>query len=276
MGKKGRSELMCLLFTMAVLCLEAKIHKTVYISSKKLTWDEARKHCQENYIDMVTLDVVNPELLNELLEEEDELLKEFSEEKDDIKFWIGLHEDPEQSLGSLISGKTGIGSTEDDDNDSESWRPTLQSSGGCGSYNSRNKKLEIELCKEELPFICFGDNLILVDEKKTWEDALNHCRKKITASSKSDLLSITNPSDYYYVTDRIYRATTEEVWTGLRFLGGEWWWSDGETLDHQETLPGCPSQWQHCGTLSKNNKGFWITRDCSERRSFICYYEKVA
>lgn len=95
MGKKGRSELMLLLFTMAVLCLEAKIHKTVYISSKKLTWDEARKHCQENYIDMVTWDVVNPELLNELLEEEN-----------NSNFWIGLHEDPNQSLfGNSINGK---------------------------------------------------------------------------------------------------------------------------------------------------------------------------
>ncbi|XP_038144311.1 macrophage mannose receptor 1-like [Cyprinodon tularosa] len=266
MGKKGHSELMLLLFTMAVLCLEAKIHKTVYISFQKLTWDEARKHCQENYIDMVTWDVVNPELLNELLKEED-----------DSNFWIGLHEDPEQLLfWSWINVKTGIGLTGDRVNDSESWHLTLQSSGSCGSYNSRTKKLESELCTKQLPFICFGDNLIIVDEKKTWEDALNHCRKKITVSSKSDLLSITNPTDYYYVTDRIYRATTEEVWTGLRFLGGEWWWSDGETLDHQETLPGCPSQWQHCGTLSKNNKGFWITRDCSERRNFICYYEKVA
>ncbi|MEQ2222621.1 hypothetical protein ILYODFUR_028222 [Ilyodon furcidens] len=191
--------------------------------------------------------------------------------------WIGLHRDPKQPLvWRWINVKTGEGLTGDDVSESRNWALRQQFGASCGSYNTLSKKWQSTLCITELPVICFADNLVVVNKNKTWEDALNHCREMSTASSKYGLLSITNSSDYSYVSNRIYRATTEEVWTGLRFLGGEWWWSDGETLDHQGMLPDCPSQWEHCGTMSKYNTANWITRDCSERRNFICYYTEVA
>lgn len=323
MRKESRPELMLFLVSTAVLWLEAKINITIHIPSQKLPWDEARAYCQKNYINMVTWDIIDKDVLTKWLRE--------------IRLpevWIGLYEDPEQkfvwrwinvkwvsirgnyneikfaydkcswsrSYYFCVCFRTGEGLTGKDVYDSDSG-PLGYLSGSCGSYNSVKETWKRTFCSQRLPFVCYADNLVLVKQNKTWEEALNHCKEMTNESYKYDLLSFTNSSEYGYVSDRIYRASTDEVWnflyttaafpcghfdsvqnlpcvyqvwTGLRFLGGEWWWSDGETLDHQEMLPNCPSRWRHCGTVSKNATTDWTTRDCSEKRNFICSYEEVA
>ncbi|XP_027868982.1 macrophage mannose receptor 1-like [Xiphophorus couchianus] len=264
MGRNGRPELMLLLLFNAALLMETTLLKTIYLISQELTWTDARQFCQKNHIDMITWDIVDPNLLTKWLQE-NEL----------TAVWIGLHEDPEQqSVWRWINVKTGEGLTGEDVSESSYWSEQTKNSYSCGSYNSSRKKWFSSVCSDTLPFVCYGDNLVLSTENKTWEEALDHCRKMSSSSYKYDLLSVTRP-DFSYVRDRIYRATSEEVWTGLRFLGGEWWWSDGETLDQQEILPDCPSQWQHCGMLSKYNTANWTSSDCSERRNFICNYVKL-
>ncbi|XP_054898311.1 macrophage mannose receptor 1-like [Poeciliopsis prolifica] len=266
MGRKGCSALMLLLLFNAVAWMEAEVQITIYFPPQKLTWEAAREYCQKYHIDMVTWNTVDPNLLTTWL-----LERGFT------TVWIGLHEDPEESLvWRWINVKTGEGLTGDDVSASCNGSFTPGLGGSCGSYNSLTKQWEGIQCFLQRPFICYADNLVVVTENKTWEDALSHCREMTNATFKYDLLSVTNSSDYGYVSDRIYRATTDEVWTGLRFLGGEWWWSDGKTLDHQEMLPDCPNQRRHCGTVSKCSTPNRTSRDCSERRNFICSHEKVA
>ncbi|MED6261829.1 hypothetical protein ATANTOWER_010632 [Ataeniobius toweri] len=264
MGKKSRPELMLLFLFNAVIWMEARLQRTIYFPGLKLTWTEAREYCQNNYIDMFTWDTMNMNLLSTCLVK-----------KKIRNVWIGLHEDPEQdSVWKFINVKTGKGLTGEDVSQSKNWATGQQFKDRCGSYNSFLKKWYSKNCSKRLYFSCYEDNLVLVTENKTCEDALNHCREMTTAIYKYDLLSFRNSSDFSYVRDQIYRATTEEVWTGLQFLGGEWWQSDGKTLDPQEMLPDCPNQWEHCGTMSKYNTANWIIRDCSERRNFICYYKR--
>ncbi|MED6240067.1 hypothetical protein ATANTOWER_015578 [Ataeniobius toweri] len=218
------------------------------------------------YIDMLTWDTTDMDQVTKWLVETNY-----------HEVWIGLRRDPEQPLvWRWINVKTGEGLTGEDVSESENWVTNPQPNVSCAAYNSLKKKWYSTVCTEQLKFVCYDDNLELVTENKTWDDAINHCRKMSSSKSKCDLLSTTTSSQFSYVRDRIYNATSEEVWTGLRFLGGEWWWSDGETLDHQGMLPDCPSQWEHCGTMSKYNTANWITRDCSERRNFICYCTEVA
>lgn len=66
-----------------------------------------------------------------------------------------------------------------------------------------------------------------------------------------------------------------QVWVGLRFLGDNWFWSDGSTVSEQDMLSKCPAQWKFCGAVSKNGTDEWMTRDCSERRNFICASTEV-
>ncbi|XP_038144323.1 macrophage mannose receptor 1-like [Cyprinodon tularosa] len=266
MVKKGRSELMLLILFMLVFWLEAKIPKTITIPSQTLTWHLARKYCQDNYIDMVTWDTVDMDLLT------DWLVSQSHE-----RVWIGLHEDPEHpSIWRMIDVRTGNGLTGDDVSNSTNWASPPQSGASCGSYSTTDRKWHSTVCSERLKWMCYDDKLVLVKENKMWEDAMNHCKGMSSESNKCDLVSMSGSSDFNYVRNRIYGATSDQVWIGLRFLGGEWWWSDGEMLEQEATLPGCPSKWKHCGTVSNHNKENWITRDCSEKRNFMCHCKAVA
>lgn len=77
------------------------------------------------------------------------------------------------------------------------------------------------MCSSERPFVCYGDNLLFITEKKTWEDALNHCRSLSTSYFKYDLLSLSTSQSLGYIRDRIYKATTDQVGEFIHFLSTE-------------------------------------------------------
>ncbi|XP_068426860.1 macrophage mannose receptor 1-like [Clinocottus analis] len=186
--------------------------------------------------------------------------------------WIGLYRNAGDSW-KWVSGQT---------SDYRNWAPGQPINADCGSFDSGTEKWHSNVCTEEHRFVCYDDNMVVVTESKTWEGALSHCRSMESQCEdvanpcryRYELLSLERPSDYSYVRGRLSEAETDEVWTGLRFLGGEWLWVDGQKLEDQGMLPDCPYPGKHCGTLSKNDTNNWIARDCTERRNFICYKEK--
>ncbi|XP_039652092.1 struthiocalcin-1-like [Perca fluviatilis] len=114
---------------------------------------------------------------------------------------------------------------------------------------------------------------VQIKENKTWEEALEHCRALSSTSQPTlryELVSVQPGEDQDYVMNRVMEAETEEVWAGLRFLAGEWLWVNGASMLYSD-LPLCPPLVQHCGALSKNNTGSMETKDCSEKRNFLCY-----
>lgn len=108
--------------------------------------------------------------------------------------------------------------TGDDVSESENWAKG-HPHDSCGYYRSYDRKWYSTSCSQSLFFICHEDNLVLVTENKTWEEALNHCRQMTTATHKYDLFSFAASSHFSYVRDRIYKATTREVWESIwRFI----------------------------------------------------------
>ncbi|XP_071345436.1 macrophage mannose receptor 1-like [Trachinotus anak] len=130
-------------------------------------------------------------------------------------------------------------------------------------------------CEGDYKFLCYEDDLILVKENKTWEEAVNHCRtlgmepssNNADFSHRYDLPDIYIGGDNSFARRLILRAQTDKVWIGLRFLAGHWLWVNGKPLQGQH--PSCPVPGMHCGTMSKTGQLFDLSI-CSERLNFFC------
>ncbi|XP_039475413.1 macrophage mannose receptor 1-like [Oreochromis aureus] len=214
------------------------------VGNDLMCWYDAVKYCMENYGYLATVTQVNSGNI-------------------DKGGWIGLYR-----VGGKTWNWTGsLGSSY------RNWAPGQPVTADCGSVVASTGGWVGSACSKEFYPFCFVDNLVVVNENKTWEDALIHCRRMKTSCSgcKYDLLSLTDVSQYNYVRDRIYRATTDEAWIGLRFMGGKWFWLNGDKPGPKDMLPDCPPNWEHCGTLSKfDTNSMWMIRDCAERRNFVC------
>ncbi|XP_069577931.1 lymphocyte antigen 75-like [Brachyistius frenatus] len=118
-----------------------------------------------------------------------------------------------------------------------------------------------------LNFFCL--NLVVVEEEKSWEEALEHCRE-----NHKDFTSLLSKTETLLALTEIqHQRITDRVWIGLRFLVDSWIWVNGDPLEyegwsqegHQDQQ--CPV-WNRCGALTK--EGLWENRDCRERLNFIC------
>lgn len=123
--------------------------------------------------------------------------------------WIGLYQGEDETwqwIGDLQS-------------DYRNWEEGEPLNRDCAYLNVVNQKWYSEGCSKRHEVVCYDDKLLVVKENKTWEEALTHCQNIDTKCSDSSgpcvlkyyLLSLELLSDYDYVRDRIYTATTDEV-----------------------------------------------------------------
>ena len=139
--------------------------------------------------------------------------------------------------------------------------------GGTNCGAVYNGKLVDHNCGKVLHYLCEYNHLVFVEEKKTWEEALDHCRAlEPDASKRRDLLSFHDEEELSYAQEEMTRLQTEEVWIGLRWLAGRWLWMD-RTAGGVITLPECPANGNHCGTRSGGGQQ---ARSCVEKRRFFC------
>ncbi|KAK2913277.1 hypothetical protein Q8A67_001676 [Cirrhinus molitorella] len=77
--------------------------------------------------------------------------------------------------------------------------------------------------------------LILITENLTWPKALNYCRQ-----NHVDLVSVHSEEIQRRVMNVVKRASTAEVWLGLRYTNilGTWFWVSGQTVCYQNWAPG--------------------------------------
>uniref|UniRef100_A0A3Q3FA96 C-type lectin domain-containing protein n=1 Tax=Labrus bergylta TaxID=56723 RepID=A0A3Q3FA96_9LABR len=175
--------------------------------------------------------------------------------------WIGLYRDKEQKwrwTGEELA--TNIQTWADGEPlDNETFAATYWHCDRKGWHGVRSDR--------EIPFFCF--NLMVDDVKKTWEEALEHCRETHT-----DLTSLNSETEQRLALSEIqHDHITERVWIGLRFFGDRWLWVNGDPLVYEAWPEGdqehqCPLR-KRCGALTK--EGHWENWDCVEKLHFICY-----
>lgn len=71
-------------------------------------------------------------------------------------------------------------------------------------------------------FNFFCNNMYVVSEEKTWEEALKYYRKH-----HKDIASISSDTEMMLIQRELNSSvSTEHMWLGLHFLAGEWLWMD--------------------------------------------------
>ncbi|KAK7912618.1 hypothetical protein WMY93_012829 [Mugilogobius chulae] len=187
-----------------------------------------------------------------------------SEERDH-PVWIGLYHDGE-------AWKWSNGASSDYRNWTGGSEPP-SGSDSCVVVSSQTKTMSVQSCSEAFPFLCYRDNLVLLEEKMSWEQALEACGN---ISPKHRLYSGTeyNATELESNAGRFQKTSTSKVWVGLRFLGGSWFWSDGGAVSL--SLPECPQSGLHCGALvvdRSSGSDLIEPSDCSQSLSVLCYGE---
>lgn len=95
----------------------------------------------------------------------------------------------------------------------------------------------------------FCHNVVVVRERKTWEEALEHCREH-----HHDLASVTSETEMLLIQKELEKKkSTGRVWIGLRFFSGKWLWVDRKPLTYeawgQKVRPACVNLTMECAAL---------------------------
>ncbi|XP_047436733.1 macrophage mannose receptor 1-like [Mugil cephalus] len=215
-----------------------------FVSQSK-TWSEARQYCADNGDELASIPLQTD--------------VHDAATKHNFPIWIGLRRDDENEWqwAKALSEYRDWADNEPSD------------AGDCVSIYSSERTIAAQNCTTRLPFLCYWDNIVLVKEEKTWEEALEVCRD-LGSPGQYDLASVEPGDDLDYLMYQILEADTDEVWSGLRFLAGSWMWVDGAQQKFPD-LPDCPQLKKRCGAFLKNNSGTVEPRDCTERKNILCY-----
>lgn len=223
----------------------------VHVKQQK-TWSEAQSHCRKHHIDLATF------------RGHGEFNRGSETCKDSALCWIGLHR--KDNVWNWSNGENAgflFWHPDYDQNENLDKNCVITVTGFYLSVN----------CNHRHAFLCYEENLMLVKENKTWEEALEHCRTLGTDTNSDNIyydlpyMHIGHDSNWD-ARKMIQNAQTEEVWIGLRYLAGRWLWVNGE--HHlSEQFPACPATGMYCGTMSKTG-GLLSEVDCLQRRNFFC------
>uniref|UniRef100_A0A3B4G1N9 C-type lectin domain-containing protein n=1 Tax=Pundamilia nyererei TaxID=303518 RepID=A0A3B4G1N9_9CICH len=110
---------------------------------------------------------------------------------------------------------------------------------------------------------CYAINDAELGEKKTWEEAQENCKGKI-----SDLAVVINATEKKYISDKSWKSSGENgYWIGLRAEGGKWTWVDGSYLTDNSWIQQPPSD--GLCVISVQNEGFKSV-NCDQKKQWIC------
>uniref|UniRef100_A0ACB8FUZ9 Uncharacterized protein n=1 Tax=Sphaerodactylus townsendi TaxID=933632 RepID=A0ACB8FUZ9_9SAUR len=251
-------------------------------SESALTWYEARKSCQQQ----------NAELLSITELHEQAYLAGLTTDVN-AEYWIGLN-----SL-DLSSGWQWVGHQPFRYLNWAPGSPSPESEKICATMESQRGKWKNKECDNKLGYICKKDNsssnvpVISSDNLKPvkcpggWVPYLGHCyhlykdlrtwNRALSACQKEDgdLASIHNIEEHSFVISQLDYKPTDTLWIGMNARKFERYfeWSDGTRVTYTKWMNGQPSYLQdsaaNCVTMTGEN-GYWMDTFCQEEHGYIC------
>ncbi|KAL7976611.1 hypothetical protein Chor_008560 [Crotalus horridus] len=254
-------------------------------SFSALTWDEARKSCQQQHSELLSI--------NKLYEQA--YLAGLTQNSE-ASYWIGLN-NPDFDSGWQWANDQPLRYL--------NWAPgspSLETGKNCGLMQGRNGKWANSLCEKKCGYICkrmnsskqasasSSDDLKPVKcpdgwvgyakhcyhlnrDRKTWKDASVSCQK-----DGGHLLSIHDIEEYSFVFSQLGYKPTDNLWIGLndQKTTSYFEWSDGTTVRFIKWQKGEPTLisnvQEDCVTMSGEN-GYWADHFCEEELGYICKKE---
>uniref|UniRef100_A0A8C4NWB0 C-type lectin domain-containing protein n=1 Tax=Dicentrarchus labrax TaxID=13489 RepID=A0A8C4NWB0_DICLA len=208
---------------------------------QRLTWDLAQQHCREHYTDLSSVSSWWDE----------ERLKDAAGNIGQW-VWVGLYLDGTQWKWSG-GGNSKYVLWASNEPDGEGYQSVAAVCWQNCNWNGQNWVPGWYNIKSSvsLPFLCF--NLILVEEKKTWEHALLHCSQEHTT-----LTSLVSETENLQALRKIqHNDITQRVWIGLRFLGDRWLWVDRDPLVYENWAEGGEEDYQ-CPIMKRCGKQVYL------------------
>ncbi|XP_052461574.1 secretory phospholipase A2 receptor-like [Carassius gibelio] len=240
---------LAVLLIMELYLLSSGLKKHFFVD-KQRKWCSAQQYCKTYFHSLSTF--VN-------YTEEQQFLANSSAQTSNA--WVGLYKKPEIGVWKWSGGIDAVQLSWDND------QPNNLITENCGFLYKDTKKLHDEKCREQLNFFCMT-NFTLVLQNETWDGALEYCR-----THYKDLASLSTMERLASALLESTQAETEYVWTGLRFLAGDWFWVNGDDLNYtawdQNEQHQCPARDLRCGALDKQTH-LWTNRNCDEKFSFFC------
>lgn len=240
-------ELTLFLSSVLVLCGTAEGQMRQYFyNSKSMNWSDAQSYCRQAYTDLATI----------TSKEENE--RAFIALGDMWFTWIGLNRTAED----LKSWKWSDGETPQ----YFVWEYG-EPSHDLGNENCVSMSLfgwKAYSCSVEFPVLCQW-SINLVTESMTWDVALEFCRTRYTG-----LAFLTAETEKSLAEVGAAQSKTVSVWFGLRFLDGDWYWTNGMPGTSLVSMSSCPAPRYRCGAYNTGTN-VWENRDCDEKLHFLCF-----
>ncbi|XP_067435239.1 macrophage mannose receptor 1-like [Thunnus thynnus] len=231
--------------THGFICYDGKNpSKKFLLFEEKKTWQEAQSYCREHHTDLVSK-------LNQL--QDKELIREIQKYPSS---WYWVRDAWMWSDRSPFSFSY-----------SDILRPKPVEKKCAVTMMDETCRWKTDNCDEEKSFFCYDDEVILIRENKTWEEALYYCREKYR-----DLISITNLHQQRWVEERAKKADSLYIWLGLRYTCTLvfWFWVSDEVVSHENwDSDGQINECDMSGAI-KRGEHKWFSRHDNEKFNFIC------